>query len=477
MKQSQNLYEYLYQVLKLQFLSGAFIPGRNFPSQRELCTQYNVGITTVRRVLKMLDEQGYIRTAQGQPTVVTYSPSEETYTAYLVQRRSEIADAYKGMELLMPVLYCEGAKRCGEPEFTFFRKLVGEISEQMPLDRLYRQANMFLTRLLRPMDNQLIMDLERDSENYLHIPYIPVPDVDDPFALSAKRLKVWMQRAVSQIENGQFEDFRAGTAALYQESARRVDGYLRALGHHTSEQKQASDTIHWFRTKDRCELYARLTMTIIRRIVNGEFDGQKYLPSIPKLMEEYGVMKDTASKAVALLNSLGFARTLDKKGTMIALHGTTAAMGSVDFSEPLIRKRIQYFMDALQIVALTARSCAVSFTSVPESLVPFMEDRLSAAQGRRITPQSFQLLMDSFTQMTPCHSLKNIFGQLEELIIWGHYLQAADPALFPDPHHISAAMEQVVKALKTHTGLADAYGNAFSLIYRDVCSVISQMEL
>ena len=52
MKQSQNLYEYTLQILKIQFLSGAYMPGQIFPSQRELCMQYNVGITTIRKVLK-----------------------------------------------------------------------------------------------------------------------------------------------------------------------------------------------------------------------------------------------------------------------------------------------------------------------------------------------------------------------------------------------------------------------------------------
>ena len=32
-------------------------------------------------------------------------------------------------------------------------------------------------------------------------------------------------------------------------------------------------------------------MTIVRRIIAGEFDNEPYLPSIPKLMEEYNITK------------------------------------------------------------------------------------------------------------------------------------------------------------------------------------------
>ena len=79
MKQSQNLYEYTLQILKIQFLSGAYMPGQIFPSQRELCMQYNVGITTIRKVLKILNQEGYIHTAQGHPSIVTCQTSEKKY--------------------------------------------------------------------------------------------------------------------------------------------------------------------------------------------------------------------------------------------------------------------------------------------------------------------------------------------------------------------------------------------------------------
>ena len=115
--------------------------------------QYNVGITTIRKVLKILNQEGYIHTAQGQPSIVTCQTSEKKYISFLVKRRRGIADAYKGLELLMPVLYREGAKRCGESEFKYFRNLLGEISEQMSLASLYKQANLFMTALLRPLNN------------------------------------------------------------------------------------------------------------------------------------------------------------------------------------------------------------------------------------------------------------------------------------------------------------------------------------
>lgn len=45
----------------------------------------------------------------------------------------------------------------------------------MEHEELYRQAHAFYAVLLRPLNNQLIMDLEVDSEHFLYTPYIPLP--------------------------------------------------------------------------------------------------------------------------------------------------------------------------------------------------------------------------------------------------------------------------------------------------------------
>ena len=85
--------------------------------------------------------------------------------------------------------------------------------------------------------------------------------------------------------------------------------------------------------------------------------------------------------------------------------------------------------------------------------------------------------MKCFVQMIPCHSLKNIFQQMEELIIWGYYLQAVDPVFSPDSCCAATAMKELAAALRTQDQavIANAYGNAFTLVYEDVCRIVSQI--
>ena len=356
-------------------------------------------------------------------------------------------------------------------------KILNHISEQMELPDHYQLANAFFTALLRPLKNQLIIDLEFDSENYLHVPFVPIPGIDNPFATTFERTKTWFSKAIIQIKQKQFDDFYADASKLYRDSGERVDNYLYALGKYTESNSNKNEDIRWFRIKGHSELYSRLAMTIVRRIIAGEFDNEPYLPSIPKLMEEYNITKNTARRAVSLLNSLGIAQTIDKKGSIITPEGYTSFKSELDLAEPVIQERLSFFLEALQIVALTARCCASSISFIPDYLGQSVESRLRTASDNRITPLSFQLLMNAFIQLLPYQSLKNIFRQLDDLLIWGHYMQAIDKSYYPDYSEIALAMEAVITALKTQRSdaLPDAFSNAFALIYQDVCMVLSKL--
>ena len=58
MREETALYRALYQSILTQIYSGVIRRGQRFPSQRQICAQYNVGITTVRKAIRMLEEEG-----------------------------------------------------------------------------------------------------------------------------------------------------------------------------------------------------------------------------------------------------------------------------------------------------------------------------------------------------------------------------------------------------------------------------------
>ena len=75
MEQESLLYKVLYQSILTQIYSGVLRCGDVFPSQSELCQRYQVGITTVRKVIRMLKEEGVICTSAGKRAIVCFGES------------------------------------------------------------------------------------------------------------------------------------------------------------------------------------------------------------------------------------------------------------------------------------------------------------------------------------------------------------------------------------------------------------------
>lgn len=74
MKQKQTLFNYLYNNLHDLIVSGRLPYGSKLPSISELCEFYNIGIRTVKDVLHVLKEEGYISTHErkAQPLCITF---------------------------------------------------------------------------------------------------------------------------------------------------------------------------------------------------------------------------------------------------------------------------------------------------------------------------------------------------------------------------------------------------------------------
>ena len=479
MRQNLHQYEYLYRSFVTQFECGVYPEGQILPSQQQLCRQFNVGITTIRKVMKMLEHSGYIRTVTGRPAVSAYRASAEYCIAALLERRDGVNDAFCGLGLLLPALYREGARLCQETEFTIMRDAIDGIAGHMELSALYRQANLFFRAVLKPFNNLLIQDLQLDAESYLDVPYIPYPGVKAPSYQAESRVKAWLETALNRILRKQYDAFYDSILDFYCKTQSTIDGYLEELSRAIPAPVPRKADIRWFRTKGHSELYIRLAMSILRRIAGGEFEGKKYLPSIPRLMEEYGLMKETVCRSIALLNMLGIAETKAKKGTILVTGEIQGSISpaSFDFSDPLIQQRLALCMDTIQIMALSAGICAKSFTPVTEEWLHRAEEKLFSASLHSLNPRSVQLLMDYMIQFAPCHSLSNIYSQLNELLLWGYYLYAADASYYAPQEKLQALMRDVVKALreKDSSALPAALEKAFLQIYRDIHFVIAQL--
>nr|WP_162990786.1 GntR family transcriptional regulator [Maliibacterium massiliense] len=465
MQRHEPLYRYLYRAMVAQITSGYLRCGEQIPSQAALCAQYNAGITTVRKVIGMLIEAGYLRACSGQRAQVAYAGTPAAYATALLARRRGMADAYHGLGALMPALYSAGARLLGPGALEALQRIVDALEDTSPQSDVYRLANRFFAALLAPLNNLLIMDLQADAEHYLRTSYIAFDGVVNPNEVPPAKVRAWLARALDMMRAGAFNQLQAHIADMYTNAKAATDAYMDALAQRVAPPSaEAQEEVRWFRCRGRSELYVHIALHLVRRISAGEFQRQRYLPSIPCLMREYGVMKATASRAVALLGTLGVTRTLDKKGTEVTLRGMQLRREAVDMRDSAVQQRLTLCLDALQIMALTAREGArEAFPYIDASFPAQMRGKLANADGFQLNSVAVWLCMQCLMQSTPHHALRSIYQQMYTQMVWGYYMQfrTKSPAAC-----IVEALRQGEAAITQ--GDADAFAEAMHEIFAEI---------
>ena len=72
------MYERVFQIIKNKIECGLLPAGSSLPSRSNLCEEFGTSEKTIRRVLKMLEENGLIKTQQRRRPVVRYTFNEDT---------------------------------------------------------------------------------------------------------------------------------------------------------------------------------------------------------------------------------------------------------------------------------------------------------------------------------------------------------------------------------------------------------------
>ncbi|WP_234045003.1 GntR family transcriptional regulator [Streptomyces adelaidensis] len=78
---------------------------------------------------------------------------------------------------------------------------------------------------------------------------------------------------------------------------------------------------------DPTPIYKQVARVIRAKIESGELRPRDPIPSESRMVADYGVARDTARQAVALLRSEGWVITLPQRGTFVADQPPASAAG------------------------------------------------------------------------------------------------------------------------------------------------------
>lgn len=443
MKGENLLYEYLYQSILNQIYISELQIGDKLPSQQEICRQYNVGITTVRRVFRMLQQDGVISCSARSRAVVLYTAEDREAAMILAQKKNMILDSFRSLAPILPTLQARGLMLTENLEL--LQKKVDSLNESMSHQKILQQVSDLFLDLLKPLNNPVLCDFQTDITHCTYVPQLSFLSLESRYDLTLKKIKCQYLQVLNAASSCQAELTEDLLKQLYYESWNRAEKILKLLKKQ-SQGRRSDRVFAWVAVKNRAHLYAVIARRLYRRILSGEFDGQPYIPSVPELMREYSVSQATALSAVGLLNDIGIVQTYDKKGTII--NSGEPVLQPLRLEPQIIKENLCYFLDALQILALCIKNVTYSiFINLKPKALHALAFDWRARREQLLNNQLFSEILDQLRLHAPYQTLSIVFEQLDDLLLWGCYLLRGR-SLQPVQPMIEHHFEQLLKALE-----------------------------
>ena len=145
----------------LEYIStGKLLWGEQLPAQRELAKMLNVGVSSVREALQILQAMGFIEVKRGQGTYITGNSAEPLLKSltHSIYQDANIQDLMEVREVLDTGLAVLSAKKSQESNIKTMETCVEEMGKYYNTDAaLSAKSDMdFHIALAKSVDNQIL---------------------------------------------------------------------------------------------------------------------------------------------------------------------------------------------------------------------------------------------------------------------------------------------------------------------------------
>ena len=408
MKKNSGLNELIYEYYESRILFGVYRYGEQLLSVPKICASFRLGRNTIQMALDKLEKNGYIETEERKVARVVYQGTEETFrenaAKYFVPRKEGILDFEYAGELLFFPMWKIGVHNLE----TDIRGNLNENHDTV-MDQTVPIPVKLYFEVLRTFHNDLLLNLYWQCLRYLNFLY-PKRDMDIPVLAAGETLpETNMQGLKSEfddyfdsIQNEVLEFIAHAGEAYHLENVRQIP-------------------FSWTIYRRRPQVRYTLGSVIIREILWERYPVGSYLPSLPKMAEQYQVSLSTVRRTLDVLHSLGVTRTYMGIGTKVCLE--PVGMEVMKISE--IRENMRLHGEGMQILAMTVRSVTLfTMESVTKRKREEFLQSITKLRGKTSSILFIDVLLSFISAECPSAIIRECYGKLRELNTWGYILSA-----------------------------------------------------
>lgn len=432
MKKDIPLYQTIYHKVVDRILVGSYKKGDRLASEQQIHAKYNVGYTSIRRAMHMLQQDGFISSEERKRPVVLYDPdqpdSQKLLHSIFVQRCDAHLDCYNAMPHIIPGIACMGAGKSDKALLEGLDALSSAPLKQFATQSDLREhAHRYISLVIRQAGNELAEDMFYQCLGFDKLRRIVMPGAS-LLPGEAQNTLSFLRHLTSLIRQGNLDELHTLLFFFFRQS------YFELARQYASVERVYSPDYPplefcWNVRQAPTPLYRRVAYDLLRTAQASGFVPGDYFPSEAALMKQYDVAGITIRNALALLASMGFAQAVNGVGTRFISEYCYSSQTN-DY--------LQEYFEALEIFSACGRSLAYTLGGIlsPGDIASLKED----AAAYRSRNGLLVRMLGKFIDKTPIHAQRDILDQLQSRMIFGLFIN--------DPQHGSmqqAYLEQMYR--------------------------------
>lgn len=291
-------YKELYNEILKSFYLGIYCKGEQFPTQLELKDHYHVAVNSVKKVFKMLLDDGFIYTDGAHGTTVLFDMDNPAHMEkppfFRPSPDSEDFNTLTVPAAMISTIIGDGIRNAAPQQMSEYLCLIDEQIEQLSAgsyDNLLSK-NLF-TKICKNLDNAFLSEIVEHFTTrviYADPHYKSNPKTNELLGKRALELYRSMKCAIKSMS---YDDISPLVQDFYK-SIYHVPGFLIFS---VLDKEQTSINSDF--------LYRQVVHRLLVRIVTGGLKKGDLIPTEKELAEQFGVSLITASKARGVLKDIG----------------------------------------------------------------------------------------------------------------------------------------------------------------------------
>lgn len=412
MERETPLYKIIYNKILNRILVGIYPKGYQLRSVEKMHAEYNVGYTSIRRALRLLQQEGFIRLEERRRPVVIFDAEdpgcrELRWRVFLSRYQSHL-DCCRALPVLGPGLIMVGAEHCGEKALDDLEVLVDWPESKVTSQRdLLELCYTWQTLVIQQADNELANDLFLQIRGFDDLRFIVLPldeVVPGEVELTRRALSHWTE----MLRCGDLKGLHMTMTIFFHRMACSWERDFRLLKDEPEAKSVQPVDFKWYIRQTPEPLYRKIAYDLLQ---TAEWEGMQpgeYFPSEAALLKQYGVSAVTVRGALAMLNNLGVARTVNGMGTILI---------GESIHTPEAEVYIRESRESLAILSACGRELAdLAGTKIDEKTLRSLCEGVEKYKDKECLPL---FLLRGLAGVLSVRSLENVLDQLEARYLFG----------------------------------------------------------